>query len=385
MGTVVTILLTSVIGNPILQKMGAFEHWTPGNGLLVNQMVLSYDFWLSVSLGLAGSVALIGIAGMIRTFVRRAREAKASRKTPRPGPSPSETADDDSPPPRTACRQRGDFPIWVAVTLFVVATSGFVAISHALVPDFPVWIILVFGFVWSPLHSYISARLMGLTGHGLATPFLKETVFILSGHSRVDIWFAPIPLFDFGGVAQRFRELELTRTRFTSIIKAEALMFPIIFVCSFLFWWFFWRLNQIPSDSFPYAARVWPIAARQAYLIFTANSGGDSLLLHAIKPAIIAVAAGIGLGIHAGFGWLGIPAIVFYGMIGGVNAPLHAGLPILAGALLSRYYFSRKFGQDKWKRYVPVLAAGFSCGMGLSGMTAVALSLISQCTRELPF
>jgi hypothetical protein len=34
---------------------------------------------------------------------------------------------------------------------------------------------------------------------------------------------------------------------------------------------------------------------------------------------------------------------------------------------------------------VPVVAAGFSCGMGLAGMTAVAFSLIAQCTRELPF
>jgi len=27
-------------------------------------------------------------------------------------------------------------------------------------------------------------------------------------------------------------------------------MLPIIFVSSFLFWWFFWKLNQIPSESF---------------------------------------------------------------------------------------------------------------------------------------
>jgi hypothetical protein len=248
-----------------------------------------------------------------------------------------------------------------------------------------VWIILIFGFVWSPLHSYISARLIGLTGRALATPFLKETVFITSGYRKLDIWFAPIPLFNTGHVAQRFRELELTRTKFSSIIKAELLMFPIIFVCSFLFWWFFWHLNQIPSDSFPYAARVWPVAARQAYLIFTANSTEESLLLQAIKPQTIAIAAGVGLGVFAGFSWLGIPAIVFYGMIGGVGVPTHAGLPLLLGALLSKFYFSRKFGKEKWKRYVPVVAAGLACGMGLAGMTAVALSLIAQCTREMPF
>ena len=383
LGAASAILLTSVVGNPILQKLGMFQHWTPGNALLVNQMILSYDFWLSVTLGLACAVAVIGLASMIRAFVRRARE----RRRPQDGQSPKPAAPSAAnvPPPRTACRERGDYPVWVAVLMFAAATSGFVGISHMLVPGFPVWIILIFGFLWTPLQSYISARLIGLTGQGLQTPFLKETAFITSGYRGLDIWFAPIPLFDHGGVAQRFRELELTRTRFTSIIKAELLMFPIIFACSFLFWWFFWRMNQIPSDQFPFASRLWPVAARQAYLIFTANSNDQSLLLQAIKPVVICVSAAVGLGLYGIFGAVGIPTIVFYGMVGGVAAPLHAGLPLLVGALLGRYYFSRKYGQEQWRKYLPVLAAGFSCGMGLAGMTAVALSLVAQCTRELPF
>ncbi|KKM03916.1 hypothetical protein LCGC14_1769610, partial [marine sediment metagenome] len=208
MGTVVTILLTSVIGNPILQKLGAFEHWTPGNALLVNQMILNYDFWLSVSLGLAGSVALIGIAGMILTFIRRARakRAAAAETGAAKGP-PAAEPDPDNPPDRAPSKFRGDFPIWVAVALFVAGISGFVVLCHLLVPDFPIWIILIFGFIWTPLHSYISARLIGLTGRGLNTPFLKETVFITSGYRKLDIWFAPVPLFNFGHMAQRFREM----------------------------------------------------------------------------------------------------------------------------------------------------------------------------------
>jgi len=371
LGTVIAVLLTSVFGNPILYKLGAFPNYKQGYKLLVNHLILSYDFWLSVSIGLALSVAIIGIGGMIRAFPK-------AERTP-------VVIDPQNPPSRVACKERGDVPIWVAAAAFVAATSGFVVISNILVPDFPIWIIVIFGFLWSPLHSYISARLIGLTGRPLHTPFLKETVFIYSRYRKLDIWFAPIPLLDAGGMAQRFRELELTRTRFTSILKAELLMFPVIFVCSFLFWWFFWHLNQIPSDSFPYAARVWPVAARQAYLIFTANSGEASLLRQAIKPLTIAISALVGLGIFGVFSAVGVPAIVFYGMIGGVGIPLHMALPLLFGMLLGKYYFSRKFGKEKWKRYVPVVAAGFACGMGLAGMTAVALSLISQCTRELPF
>jgi hypothetical protein len=82
---------------------------------------------------------------------------------------------------------------------------------------------------------------------------------------------------------------------------------------------------------------------------------------------------------------MGLPAIFFYGIIGGVGAPLHVGLPLLAGALLGRYYFARKLGGEKWNRCVPVAAAGFACGMGLAGMTAVAFTLVAQCTRNLPY
>ena len=377
LGTFAACLLTSVFGNPILLKLGAFPHWSPGNGLLVNQMILSFDFWMSVSIGIAGAVAVVGVWGMIHTFIR---SRVKRRETP-------QTKKDDRPPDisRRPSRERGDFPIWVAAVLFITATGGFAWISHTLVPGFPTWIILAFSFLWTPLQSYISARLVGITGRGITVPFLKETVFITSGYKKVDIWFAPIPLWDFGMVAQRFRELELTRTKFTSIIKAEFLMAPIIFVCSFLFWWFFWRLNQIPSVSFPYAARIWPVAARQAYLIFTANSSDQPLLLQALNPKTIAGAFGVGLALYMGLSALGMPVVFFYGLIGGLGVPLHGVLPMLIGALAGRYYFRRRFGPKLWSRYVPVVAAGFSCGMGLAGMTAVAFSLIAQCTRELPF
>ena len=379
-GTFVAVVVTGVLAGPILLKLGAFEHWRPGNGLLVNQMVLSFDFWMSVSVGLAGTVLLIGLWNMGKMFIKHAKARRSGEAIHQ-----EEEREPGEPPYRTASRERGDFPVWVAILLAVVSIGGFCALCKLLVPDFPLWIVVLFGFVWTPLHSYISGRLIGLTGRGVGTPFLKETVFILSGYRGIDIWFAPIPLRDYGGVTMRFRELELTRTRFTSLIKAELLMVPIIFASSFVFWWFFWRLNQIPSSAFPFAARLWPVAARQAYLIFTANNSESPLLLQALKPATIGGACAIGLALYGLIGLAGLPVVFFYGLIGGVGAPLHAGLSMFVGALLGRYYFQRRFGKETWRRYVPVVAAGFSCGMGLAGMTAVSMSLIVQCAKKLPF
>ena len=386
-GTFTAVVLTGVIGGPILLYLGAFEHWRPGSGLLVNQMLLSFDFWMSASIGLAGAVLILGLYSTGKVFYRRAKQKKAAElgEADEEDPEAWRADDPDEPPYRTSSPQRGDFPVWAAVVLFVTAISGFCWVCKILVPDFPLWIIVGFGFIWTPIHSYISARLIGLAGRPLTTPFLKETVFIASGYKKVDIWFAPIPLQNHGFAAMRFRELELTRTKFTSLIKAELLMLPIIFVSSFMFWWFFWHLNQIPSSSFPYAARVWPIAARQAYLIFTANSSDSPLLLQALNPTTIICACAVGLAIYMLLGRLGLPVIFFYGLVGGVGVPLHGGLSMMIGALAGRFYFRKKFGKEKWSRYTPVVAAGFACGMGLAGMTAVATSLIVHCVKELPF
>jgi hypothetical protein len=55
------------------------------------------------------------------------------------------------------------------------------------------------------------------------------------------------------------------------------------------------------------------------------------------------------------------------------------------GALLGKKYFAKRFGVDKWRSYAPVLLAGFSCGMGLMGMTAIALALIAKSVSFLPY
>ena len=103
-------------------------------------------------------------------------------------------------------------PIWVAIGAWLFATTVLMLLTRWLTPGFPVWILLFFGYLWSPLNSYISARMHGITGRGVSFPYIKEGSIVASGYQRVDAWYAPIPFADHGGVAQRFREVELTGT-----------------------------------------------------------------------------------------------------------------------------------------------------------------------------
>ena len=83
-------------------------------------------------------------------------------------------------------------------------------------------------------------------------------------------------------------------------------------------------------------------------------------------------------------GW-GLPVSLVYGFIRGLQSLPHMLIPEMLGACLGRYYFERRFGKDTWRRWAPILLAGFACGNGLIGMAAVAVALITRSVAQLPY
>jgi hypothetical protein len=226
----------------------------------------------------------------------------------------------------------------------------------------------------------------GMAGQSVSIPYVREASFMLSHYQKVDIWFAPIPLNDFGGMAQHFRTVELTKTKFTSIIKVEALMLPIMLFCSFLFWSFIWRLAPIPSASYPFASKFWPVNAQSTALWYTANRAGEgNILLSSIKMQYIGAGAGAAVLAYGAILAGGLPILLFYGLINGTHVLPAFAIPQFIGAMLGRFYFSKRYGTENWKAYTPVLVAGYYCGMGLIGMAAVALALLSKSVSRLPY
>ena len=81
----------------------------------------------------------------------------------------------------------------------------------------------------------------------------------------------------------------------------------------------------------------------------------------------------------------GLPILFFYGLVSGTHVLPAYALPQFVGAMLGRYYFQKRYGVENWKAFTPVLVAGYYCGMGLIGMAAVALALLSKSVSRLPF
>jgi hypothetical protein len=371
-GAIATILSQFLVA-PILQTHGYFPQWHPGMTSIYTSTVTSLDFWMSLGIGTSVAIGVIGIASTIKSVSESRRQAASrNRDVERRGLG--------EPPPG-----RGDVPIALAVGLWFVSTCGYVAITHWLVPNFPLWIILGFSFLYSPLVSYVSARLIGLTTRGIAFPMIKEATIIKSGYKGLDIWYADLGMRDYGGYAQWLREVELTGTKITSLIKMQLFMIPLVLVSSFIFWAFFWHTNVIPSAQFPYVQQYWPRDATMQAVWQTANRGANSPFMQAIKPNVIYAGGALAFLLYGATVALKIPVLYYYGFVGGIGGMPTGSFGQLFGALMGRYYFSKRLGAENWNKYTPVLLAGFSCGMGLVGLAGIALALIVKVTNFLPF
>lgn len=368
LGSFIGVIVFTVIGDPVLHSLGFLPTWKQGMGTITTSMANSFDFWMSFGIGSSLAIGVIGLATVIKAAIKMHGKKERERQI--------------QPIPKN----RGDFPVWVGIGMWLFATLCYIGLSHLLVPKFPLWIIIAFGLAWTPLISYINARMVGLTGQGVSFPFLTQAVYMASGYHGTDIWYAPVPIGDLGATAQRFREMELARTKFTSIYKAELLMLPVILIASFVFWQFFWHTSQIPSSQYPYANKFWPMDATFARLWLTANkTGAQNFLMKALKFKVIIGGGVTALALYFISVAVGIPLLMYYGIIGGAGAMIHGVIPMFVGALLGRYYFMKRFGVGKWSMYAPVLVAGFSCGVGLASMSGIALALIAKSVNYLPF
>jgi hypothetical protein len=368
-GSFIGAFLSKVIGNPILYKAGIIKNWQPGMTAIPANVATNLDFWINVTIAGGIIVALIGISRMLITFARVRRTPTVQREEVK------------------IPKGRGDYPVYVALGIWILSTLIYIAICKILVPHFPLILLIFFGFILTPLLSYTSARMFGITGSagGISFPYVREGTFILSGYRGVDIWFAPVPYFNQGMAVQEFKQLELTRTKFTSWYKAEFTSLVIMLFCSFLFWSVIWRMSPIPSSSYPFVQKMWPMSAMfQSLWVTSTLPGGQSWMLEAIKFKYILNSSVVGLILYLSLLFFKAPVALFYGIVGGITMLPHMVFSMFIGALLGRFYFAKKVGPN-WKKYTPIILAGYSCGMGLIGMVAIAVALIAKTIFQIIF
>ena len=360
-GGLIGIIITIVL-NPILWKHGVLQRWHQGMGTVDTIFANNFDFYMSFGIGLGLAIGVIGVWSVAHSFGKS-------------GPERGTLHDLFHPP-----EGRGDFNFWISIGIYVCSTISYVLLCVWLVPNFPWIFFLGYGFIYTPIISYITARMEGIAGQFVSLPLVREASFIAGakyfGYQGIEIWYAPIPIHNYGEATVSFREIELTGTSLRGIIKAELVVFPVVMVSSLLFSQFIWRLAPIPSASYPYAQELWHLQALNTLLMQTSTLEGNSLFFQALKGSYVVSGLGLGLVMYMILSVLGLPVLLIYGVVRGLGQSTPHGIILeVAGALLGRYYFHKRYG-TMWRQYAPVLLAGFSCGMGLTGMFAMGFALI---------
>jgi hypothetical protein len=365
-------LIITVVANPWLYRQGILHRWHPGMGTVDTVFANNFDFYMSFGIGLGLAIAAVGIWQVAKSFHRPSNAARGYLK------------DLFQPPPG-----RGDFNFWISIGIYVFSTLAYIVLCVWLVPSFPWVFFILYGFVYTPLVSYISARMEGIAGQYVSLPLVREASFIAGarffGYQGIEIWYAPIPMHNYGEATVNFRQIELTGTSIRGIIKAEIVVFPVVMISSLLFSQFIWRLAPIPSTSYPYAQEIWHLQALNTLLMQTSTIEGNSLFFQALNFIYLLWGLGFGVATYMVLSLVGLPVLLIYGIVRGLGQSTPHGLILeLAGAFLGRFIFLKRYGA-MWRQYAPVLLAGFSCGMGLTGMLAMGFTLILKSLNRLAY
>lgn len=364
LGSFIGLIFTFIM-NPILQTYGMMPTWKQGDDTVTTLFANNVDFYFSFQIGVSLAIAIYGIAVAIMT-VRRNRDTAAGKQS-------MEEIEHRS-------RLRGHVPgKWVCLS-YIVTCSSYILLSGWLIDWHPgvMAVLFFFGFLYTPLISYVTARLEGLAGQVIEIPFITELAFIMSGYTGVKIWFMPIPKSNYGVQVVNYKQAELLGCKFGSIWKAQFFLFPVIIISTVLFSSFIWSLAEIPSAVYPFTMEIWDLNAKNACLLYSSTLGEYSQFSEALGFWRFFSGLSSAAVVMSILGWFGAPTMLFFGVVRGLGqtAP-HTVVPNFIGAIIGKYYFERKFGRE-WRKMIPVVSSGFFVGTGLISMLSVGIVFLSK-------
>ena len=370
-GSFVGVVVTFIL-NPVLYKTGVLDNWKPGDDTISTLYNNNIDFYFSFQIGIALAIAIGGFY-QVYASLRKRKAAKEEKERANPRQALPEG--------------RGDIKWrWVLLT-YLFITVAYIVVSGYLIDWHPgiMKVLLFLGFIYTPFISYVTARLEGMVGQVVEIPYIREACMIFSGYTGVACWFLPVPIANYGQMTVFYKQCELTGTKFTSIWKTQIVLFPIILLSSIFFMNFIWGLAEVPSAVYPYADMIWKLQAENACIMFSSTLGEYSVFEEAFNWNYLATGTVFGTVLFGGLSLVGAPVMLTYGVVRGLGqTEPHAVIPQFIGALIGRYYFQKRLGL-KWRQYIPVVSAGFACGMGLITTIGVGITFLSKAALPLPF
>jgi hypothetical protein len=351
--------------------------WTLGQ--LVQRSTLY--FYVSVLIGLSLAATVVPILLHPKPLIR------AFKVLSHRGPSrvQSELSEEKTP------------NLYVLLLIFFGCGVGAVLMNHFLVPDFPIWLLVLFILLGSFFASFVSVVSAGVTFSGFSLPYQKELIIYFSGYQAKDIWFAPLWQSVGGaGLAQNYLQADLCQTSKAEYVKAYILAMVLGILASFVFVSIFWYISPMPSAAYPATLVNWPIDAtfwaRFQTLIWTGYIfRTDRILFGLILGSIIYVITDkifhtpyilISIIVGAQLGWVWYPPPGYASLSEG---PIVLSLAQLIGSILSNKVFTRAFGEEKWYKMRGLVVLGLIIGDGLMELMRSAVILGAKSMWLLPY
>jgi len=357
-------VLATMFLNPALYRHGILSNWQPGMDVLDT-------IYANIGQVLRPLMRRMWSSGKVRDLSRR-----ETSEVKKPGAWQRLVTNNV---------KRGDFSIFISLGIYIFSSTFWIGLSTYLIDGFPWKFFVCYAIFYTPVISYAAAKVEGMVGQTVSLPYVREAAFILSGYHGIQVWFAPVPLPNYGPQAASFRVMELTGTKVKSLIKTQLVTIPIIIIASLLFSQLFWKMAEVPSDAYPYVQKMWDLQAKLSCLTMSSTMEGGSLFFEALKPQWLIWGVSFGVGLYAILAALGMPTLILFGIVRGLCQGMPAGIPLeVIGALIGRFYFRRKFG-DMWMKYVLVIGAGYACGMGLVAMVGMAVAILNKMMAPLLF
>ncbi|MCS7119927.1 MAG: OPT/YSL family transporter [Nitrososphaerota archaeon] len=356
-------ILRFLIINPLLVKMGWTEwanYYMGGMDITKIYQYSTLYYWLNPLIGVGLALGFVPLLLRIRTLAHQVKDILTGKIS----------ADAD--------RISGErFPGWFMAVLFGGGILLPIIIDYLLVPEFPVWGLILYEFIFPLAIGLMSGRMVGVTGQGATIPYTGQLTVLLSGMAdKTAAWFLPLRLNTGVEILTELKVCQLTRTTASSFLKMNMLAYPLALLAGLIFTQMFWALAPIPSSLFPAPAISWPISIMNQCAWITRPERFFRI------PDILTWLIGYGSLIVV-LNFMNMPTLAV-GLAAGLQTPIPIPVTMLiglsAGKVLARISGEKWYGENRTS-----IAAGLMLGEGTAIIFAVAGGLAIKAIWASPF
>jgi len=274
------------------------------------------------------------------------------------------------------------FPSFVlAILLFLTGSLGSVALFSILIPEMPLYVLLLTSLGLSLLIGTLAAYSFGETGFFTAMPWPWRAVVYLSPYQGYAAWVQPpyICTGAPGDASQTVKVSYLTETKPKDYFKAWIVAAIVNVVFGLIIVDSLWRLAPIPSSAYPNAVIQWPIEAANTALFVTRQMNLDAFLI-SVGTVFSFTLYFVGDVLRK----IGIPFSAVSFFVGCSTLPPSA-IMTLVGSLIGNYGIGRFVGKERWRAMRGVFAAGIISGVGVFLGVNISMTLISKAAWVWPY